>query len=108
MFVALWEYEVKQGCEEQFEKAYGPGEDWARLFRSDPHYLETRLLRDAARDAVYLTLDFWNSRRAYVRFMETRAADYKTLDAASEDLTLRERKVAWFEEVLPMKSNKAK
>ncbi len=28
MFVALWEYEVKPGCEERFENAYGPGGEW--------------------------------------------------------------------------------
>src|SRR5205814_3756608 len=42
MFLALWEYEVKSGCEERFESAYGPGGDWARLFRSDSNYRETR------------------------------------------------------------------
>jgi hypothetical protein len=97
MFVALWEYEVKPGCKERFEKVYGPKGDWAKLFRSDPNYRETRLHRDEMRKAVYLTLDFWNSRRAYERFMSTRAADYRRLDAASEDLMLWERKIGWFE-----------
>ncbi len=41
MFVALWEYEVKPGCEERFENAYGPSGDWARLFQSDSNYRET-------------------------------------------------------------------
>ncbi len=48
MFVTLWEYEVKPSCEERFEKVYGPEGDWAKLFRSDGNYLETRLLRDVA------------------------------------------------------------
>jgi heme-degrading monooxygenase HmoA len=99
MFVALWEFEVKPGREEGFEKAYGPQGEWARLFRHDPSYLETRLLRDAAHNSVYLTLDVWNSRTAYEQFLETHAADYKRLDAASEDLTLVERKIGWFETV---------
>ena len=60
MFLALWEYEVKSGCEERFESAYGPGSDWARLFRSDSNYRATRLLGDPFRPAIYLTLDFWN------------------------------------------------
>jgi len=28
MFVALWEFEVKPGCEERLEKVYGPRGDW--------------------------------------------------------------------------------
>jgi heme-degrading monooxygenase HmoA len=98
MFVALWEFEVKPGCEERFEKVYGPEGEWVELFRRDPNYLQTRLVREAVHDSVYLTLDFWNSQKAYERFLETHAADYKRLDAASEDLTLRERKIGWFKE----------
>ena len=98
MFVALWEFEVKPGCEEQFEKVYGPEGDWAQLFRRDPNYLETRLLRDTVRGSVYLTLDFWNSQEAYEQFMKTHVPEYERLDAASEGLTLRERRIGGFEE----------
>jgi heme-degrading monooxygenase HmoA len=99
MFVALWEFEVKPGGEERFERVYGPNGDWAKLFRSDSNYQETRLLRDATRAAMYLTLDFWNSRQAYERFMESHAAEYKKLDAAGESLTLGERKIGWYQMV---------
>jgi heme-degrading monooxygenase HmoA len=101
MFVALWEYEVKPGSEERFEKAYGPDGDWARLFRSDSNYRETRLMRDPFRPATYLTLDFWNSREAYEQFMADHRAEYKTLDAAGEELTNQERRIGWYELVEP-------
>ena len=72
MFLALWEYEVKPGCEERFEKVYGPAGDWAMLFRCDSNYQETRLLRDPFRPAIYLTLDFWKSRQAHEEFLAAR------------------------------------
>ncbi len=97
MFVALWEYEVKPGCEERFENAYSPGGEWVRLFRSDSNYRETRLLRDPFRTAIYLTLDFWNSRQAYEKFMAAHQKEYKALDAAGEELTSSERRVGWYE-----------
>jgi heme-degrading monooxygenase HmoA len=97
MFVALWEYEVKPGCEKRFEKAYGPAGGWVRLFRSDSHYHETRLVRNALRPGIYLTLDFWNSRQAYEKFMADRKEEYRALDAASENLTNNERRIGWFE-----------
>jgi heme-degrading monooxygenase HmoA len=99
MFVALWEFEVKPGCEEGFKRVYGPDGDWAKLFQSDSNYQETRLLRDATRAEIYLTLDFWRSRQAYERFMESHAAEYKKLDAAGEKMTLGERQIGWFEQV---------
>jgi hypothetical protein len=32
MFLILWEFEVKPGCEQSFESAYGPDGTWMRLF----------------------------------------------------------------------------
>src|SRR5215472_16354783 len=37
MFVALWEFEVKPGCDERFATVYGPEGDWVQLFRSHPN-----------------------------------------------------------------------
>ena len=99
MFVALWEFEVKPGREERFEKAYGPDGDWVRLFRSDTHYHETRLVRDSFRPGVYLTMDFWESQEAYEQFMAGRRAEYKAIDAVGEQLTVTERRIGWFEMV---------
>jgi quinol monooxygenase YgiN len=104
MFVALWEFEVKPGCEERFQKVYGPEGDWAKLFRNDANYLETRLLHDPKHPAIFLTLDIWASRQAYETFMASHAAEYQRLDAAGEKLTLRERKVGWFEQVVQIGS----
>ncbi|HKW32499.1 MAG TPA: antibiotic biosynthesis monooxygenase [Candidatus Acidoferrum sp.] len=99
MFVALWEFEVKPGCEKRFLKVYGPGGDWAKLFRNDANYQETQLLHDPENPAIFLTLDFWASRQAYEGFMATHAAQYAGLDAAGKELTLRKRKIGWYEGV---------
>ena len=98
MFVTLWEFEVKPGCEERFEKVYGPEGEWAQLFRREQNYQGTRLLRDTVHNSAYLTMDAWNSRKAYEQFLETHAVDYQRLDAATGILTLRERQVGCFEE----------
>jgi len=99
MFLALWEFEVKPGCRKRFLKVYGPEGDWATLFRQDANYQETRLLHDPEHPAIFLTLDFWTSRQAYETFISAHAADYEKLDAAGEELVLRERKVGWFASV---------
>ena len=101
MFVALWEYEVKPGCEKRFEEAYGPDGDWAKLFQSDSHYREMRLVSDAFHSGVYLTMDFWESRAAYEEFMAAHKQEYKALDAAGEELTSREWRLGWYELVEP-------
>ena len=78
---------------------YGPDGDWAKLFRSDTSYRETRLVRDVTRPAVYLTMDFWVSRKAYEQFMESHVDEYKALDAIGEELTLKETRVGSFESI---------
>ena len=97
MFVALWEFEVKPGRQKLFLKIYGPGGDWATLFQIDANFQEALLLHDPAHPAIFLTLDFWRSRQAYESFMAAHAAEYKRLDAVGEELTLRERRMGWFE-----------
>jgi heme-degrading monooxygenase HmoA len=101
MFVALWEFEVKPGCEERFEKVYGPEGAWARLFGRHPHYHETRLVRDSFRQNVYLTMDFWSSRQSYETFMEEHKVEYQAIDTEGEELAVSERKIDWYERVQP-------
>jgi heme-degrading monooxygenase HmoA len=101
MFLVLWEYEVKPGCEERFEKVYGPAGDWAQLFRTGSHYQETRLLRDPLRPNIYLTLDFWTSRKSYEEFLAVHKTEYSAIDSLGEHLTLRERRLGTYELVAP-------
>jgi hypothetical protein len=101
MFLALWEFEVKPGCEKRFEKVYGPEGAWARLFRRHPHYHETRLVRDSFRQNVYLTMDFWSSRQSYETFMKKHKKEYQAIDSEGEELTVIERKLGWYELVKP-------
>jgi heme-degrading monooxygenase HmoA len=101
MFLILWEFEVKPGGEERFEKVYGPGGDWARLFRSGPDYRETRLLHDSFRPVVYVTMDFWSSQQAYEEFLRTHHTEYQAIEALGEKLTVSERRIGAYELVSP-------
>jgi len=101
MFVALWEFEVKPGCEERFEKVYGPDGDWARLFRSDANYRQTHLLHDPFHPSIYLTLDFWTSRQAYEKFLAGHRTEYQMLEDISNGMATNERRIGWYELVAP-------
>ena len=90
MFVTLWEYEVKRGSEELFERQYGPEGEWVRLFRRDARYRGTRLLRDVESERVYVTIDEWESREAYEEFRVEHATEYAEIDRKCERLTIRE------------------
>jgi heme-degrading monooxygenase HmoA len=97
MFVAFWEYEVKPGCEESFQSAYGPQGDWVRLFQRDPHYRETRLLQDLSRPRCYFTLDYWDSESFHHHFLRANLDAYALVDRSTEGLTLSERHLSTFD-----------
>ena len=65
----LWEFEVKEGREEEFERMYGSKGDWARLFATGAGYRGTKLYRDAEKKGRYVTRDEWESKEAYERFV---------------------------------------
>jgi len=96
LFVALWEFEVKPGCEEKFEKVYGADGAWARLFAQDASYSGTRLVKDVERERVYLTLDFWETREGYEKFKKENAAGYELIDRECEGMTVREQELGEF------------
>jgi hypothetical protein len=52
---------------------------------------------DAFRRGMYLTMDFWQSRRAYDEFMTGHRAEYTEIDAMGGEMTVGERRVGWFE-----------
>ena len=93
MFVALWEFEVKPGSEEKFEKVYGADGAWAKLFSTDAQYRRTRLVKDVEREGVYLTLDFWETREAFEKFKKDNAEEYERIDKECEGMTTREQKI---------------
>jgi hypothetical protein len=70
MFLVLSEFEVKPGYEQRFERVYGPGGDWDSLFRRDSSHAATYLFRDTVRPRVYLTADYWLSRKSYEEFLQ--------------------------------------
>jgi len=92
-FVVIWEFQVRPGMEERFERAYGADGVWAQFFRKDEAYIGTELIRDLKAERSYLTLDFWTSQEAYEAFRTLHAAEYRTIDAECERMTEGEREV---------------
>jgi hypothetical protein len=102
MFVILWEFEVKPGCEKRFESAYGSNGTWVRLFQRDPHFRGTQLLPDPSRSLAYFTLDFWDSESGYQNFLNNNRMAYDEIDRSNEGLTLHERHILSFNLPLPV------
>jgi heme-degrading monooxygenase HmoA len=94
--VCVWEFRVKAESVADFERVYGPDGDWARLFRRDPGYMRTELLKEVGDPRRFLTIDNWRSREDYERFQVAFAVEYAALDAACAAYTLDERLIGQF------------
>ncbi len=93
MHVVVWEYEVEPAQVPAFEAAYGEGGAWVALFATDPAWLGTRLLKDAATSGVYVTIDCWRSAKDYARFRAMQARAYAGIDDRCAALTRRETRL---------------
>lgn len=98
-YVVAWEFRPKPGAEQRFEEAYGAAGIWAELFRQSDGFVATELSRDTKTPRRYLTLDFWESRSAYEKFLTKQSTNYAALDAQCESLTEFERELGQFEKI---------
>jgi heme-degrading monooxygenase HmoA len=95
MFAIIWRYEVHVERRAEFEAAYGPAGDWARLFARSGGFRGTELLRAA--DDSYLTLDVWRARADFDAFLAEHGADYEALDRRTDGWTICEHRVGEYE-----------
>lgn len=93
-----WEFVAKEGKVTEFERAYGPDGDWARLFRLGRGYRRTELHVVAGAARTYRTVDVWDSRTDFEAFKREHAAEYAVIDRRCEELTAQERFIAQTEE----------
>jgi heme-degrading monooxygenase HmoA len=91
MIAISWRFRPADGLEAQFEAAYGPNGDWARLFRTATGFVRTDLLRAAKGE--YLTVDCWRDEAAWNAFLKLHRDSYERLDRSFEALTATEEKL---------------
>lgn len=95
MIAIIWRYEVSDAHRGDFESAYGPTGDWARLFALAEGFRGTELLR--AEDGSYLTLDVWRSQQDFEAFLGEYRPEYEALDERTEPWTRCEHRMGEFE-----------
>ena len=96
VYVVMWEFEVRSGCEAAFVEAYSPTGVWARLFRKSPEFLGVELVQSVKHPSRYFTLDAWTSRKAFEEFRIEYSESYETLDVKLAGLTEWERRIGAF------------
>ena len=93
----IWEYTVRPDRVDEFEKLYGPAGEWSELFRRSTGYIRTELLHDRRHPGRYVTVDYWESRTAWLEWRERFDTQFERLDRRGDDLTIQEREIGRFD-----------
>src|SRR5262245_41234113 len=60
MIAIMWQFDVKNGLEGEFEQSYGVDGEWTKMNRQTPSYLGSSLRRDHNRSSRYLIGEYWS------------------------------------------------
>lgn len=96
MYIVIWEYQVREERQAEFETIYAPNGAWAELFKKGSGYLGTELIRSEQTTDTYITIDRWDSKESYKLFLQQWKAEYAQLDRRCEKLTSRENRLGSF------------
>jgi hypothetical protein len=93
MLAIMWQFDVKKGCEAEFEQFYGASGEWTTLNRHSRSYLGTSFLRDQNRSSRYIVIEYWSEMLVYEQHRGYRS------DAVA---LLEERRTALLETLEPL------
>jgi len=96
----VWQFTVKPGKEDIFERIYGSNGDWAVLFRRADGYAGTELHRNRNLSRSYVVIDRWESSEDFKHFKESFKDEYRALDVRCEELTEKEEHMGDFTPIL--------
>ena len=81
MIAIMWQFDVKDGQETEFEQMYGVDGDWATMNRQTRSYLGSSFLRDQNRSRRYIVVEYWSEMLVYEQHRAFRSAAIASLEA---------------------------
>jgi hypothetical protein len=60
MIAIVWQFNVKNGREAEFEQLYGADGEWTTMNRHTRSYLGSSFLRDQSQASRYLVIEYWS------------------------------------------------
>ena len=80
MIAVVWQFHVKPGVQEEFERIYGADGDWSALGRRSRSFLGSSFLRDQSHESHYLLIEYWSEMLVYEKHLASFVNDLKALE----------------------------
>ena len=93
MIAIMWQFDVKNGRETEFEQVHGVDGEWTNMNRQTRSYLGSSFLRDQNRSSRYIVIEYWSEMIVYEQHRTYRS------DAIA---ALEQRRTALVESVEPL------
>jgi quinol monooxygenase YgiN len=93
VIAVVWQFQVKAGHQDAFEKFYGADGEWTDLGRKSRSFLGASFLRDQVNDTHYLLIEYWSEMVVYEKHRTSFVADLKSLE---------ERRDEFCESIIPL------
>jgi hypothetical protein len=86
MIAIMWQFDVKDGRQSEFEQLYGVDGDWTAMNRHARSYLGTSFLRDQNRASRYIVIEYWSEMIVYEHHRAFRSEAIASLEERSRAL----------------------
>jgi hypothetical protein len=84
MVAVVWQFEIRPGTDEAFERFYGADGDWTKLSRRSRSFLGSSFLKDIAAEHRYLLVEYWGEMVVYEKHMADFGSEVKSLEEQRE------------------------
>jgi heme-degrading monooxygenase HmoA len=81
MIAIMWQFDVKKGCEAEFEQLYGADGEWTAMNRQSRSYLGSSFLRDQNHPSRYMIIEYWSEMIVYEQYRNSRSAAMASFEA---------------------------
>jgi hypothetical protein len=85
VIAVVWQFQVKTGKQQEFERFFGADGEWSQLARRSRSFLGSSFLRDQAGDTTYLLIEYWSEMVVYERHRQSLGGDIRTLEDRRQD-----------------------
>ena len=89
MIAIVWQFDVRSGCNAQFEEFYGANGAWSSMNRHSRSFLGSSFLRDQTLPSRYVMVEYWSEMLIYERHLISQQQKISELEARRDELLTR-------------------
>jgi hypothetical protein len=82
----VWQFDIRPGASEVFERLYGADGDWTKLSRRSRSFLGSSFLRELGSETRYLLVEYWGEMVVYEKHLVSFDDELKDLEQKRVDV----------------------